>query len=357
MQKEQLKNLTQRTIAFIVEDCLDKGLYPYERTAILAKLLQDEKVFIFMRSSSHAGLSILLEAGLSPIPFGKYEELTPHLEELQADLIIRDGKDSEREQVELLKPFCKKLVHFDDFGNGNTLADSVLTALYPEQKDMLSSNMLGGNFAFAIPEDWPTSKENDIKPLNNPPHIVVAFEDGDLNNLTYRTLRHLTQLHIPLKITLAIDDEYTHATDDLQMMVLSRRNTAIVRHKDALKSILPTADIIICNANYTPFKIAAYGVPCITLAQNERELIHAFPREQHGFIHLGLGRKMKQSHIQNAVMELLLHEARRERAVKKQRQLSLYRNDETLKTLLLDFAYERHNMHQFNDEKALNMLQ
>lgn len=338
MQKEQFKKPTQRTIVFIVEDCIDKGLYPYERTATLANLLIEENVSIFIRSSSDAGLTILLEAGLSPVQFEKYEELSQHLQKLDADLVIRDGKDSEREQIEIIKPFCKTLVHFDDFGNGNVLADQIFMALYPEQKDMLSSNMIGGNFAFAIPENWPVAEEPDLKTLNDPPHIVVAFEDGDANNLTYRTLRHLTQLHIPLKITLVIDDEYTHPTEDLQMMVLSRRNTAIVRHKDALKSILATADIIICNANYTPFKIAAYGIPCIALAQNERELIHAFPREQNGFIHLGLGRKMKQSHVQNAVMELLLHEARRDRAIKKQRQLALKNNHETLKTQLLDLA-------------------
>ncbi len=53
---------------------------------------------------------------------------------------------------------------------------------------------------------------------------------------------------------------------------------------------------------------------------------------------------MKQSQIQNAVMEFLLHEARSERAVKKQRQLNLASNNQTLESLLLDFAYDRHNI-------------
>ncbi len=53
---------------------------------------------------------------------------------------------------------------------------------------------------------------------------------------------------------------------------------------------------------------------------------------------------MKQSNIQNAVMELLLHEQRRERAVRKQIELEILDNNEVLKCLLLDFAYERHNI-------------
>ena len=248
-------------------------------------------------------------------------------------------------QVQDLRPFCKTIIHFDDFGEGGQACDCVLLALYHEVKDYLPSHYISGSFVFALPEDYQNfSDRPESKTLENPPHIVVAFEDGDEHNLTYRTLRHLTQLQIPLQITVMIDDSYRHATDDLQMMVLSRRNTAILRDKNALLKLLPKADVIICNANYTPYKIASYGVPCITLAQSEAELLHAFPREQNGFIHLGLGRKMKQSQIQNAVMEFLLHEARSERAVKKQRQLNLVSNNETLLELLLDFAYDRHNI-------------
>ena len=61
-----------------------------------------------------------------------------------------------------------------------------------------------------------------------------------------------------------------------------------------------------------------------------------------GFIHLGLGRKIKQSAIQNAVMEFLLHEHRRDRAIRKQLSLEVLTNNEILQALLLDFAYGRH---------------
>lgn len=344
LQINPLKSQTERTVIFIIDDCADKGVYPYERTAMLAKRFQHERIVIFVKSTNESRLSIFTQSNLLPIPFTKYEQLIQDLQQLQPDLVIRDGKNSEREQIELIKPYCKTLVHLDDYGNGNVLAHYNLLALYPEQKDMLLSNMMCGPFAFALPEHYVTYEKNAITSLNDPPHIVVAFEDGDPHNLTYRTLRHLTQLHIPLQITVVIDDDYAHTIEDLQMMVLSRRSTSIARQHGALTSLLPSTDIIICNANYTPYKIAAYGVPCITLAQHEHELCYAFPREQNGFIHLGLGRKMKQSHIQNAVMELLLHEARRERAIQKQRQLALDKNIETLQTFLLDLAHDRHNI-------------
>ena len=335
----------QKTIVFIIESCIDKGLYPFERVATLAKLLAHEKIHVFVKTTSKHALQILSNENLKPIVFDHFDQLPKQLQELKADLIVRDGHNSEAWQVENLRPFCNTIVHFDDFGEGGQACDGVLLSLYQDVKDYLPSHYIGGSFAFALPTAYSQLKPlPDSKKIADPPHIVVAFEDGDEHNLTYRTLRHLTQLHIPLQITVMIDESYQHAIDDLQMMVLSRRNTAILRDKEPLLQLLPKADIIICNSNYTPYKVASYGVPCITLAQNEVELLHAFPREQNGFIHLGLGRKMKQSQIQNAVMELLLHEARSERAVKKQHQLNLAGNNAELAKLLLDFAYDRHNI-------------
>ncbi|MEK5429623.1 CMP-N-acetylneuraminic acid synthetase [Lysinibacillus sp. FSL R7-0073] len=345
MQNETQAIVPKKTIVFIIESCIDKGLYPFERVSTLAKLLTNEKVFIFVKTPSNDGVQILMNEGLTPVLFDHFNELPKQIKSIQPDLIVRDGRNSEALQVQDLRPFCKTIIHFDDFGEGGQACDCVLLALYHEVKDYLPSHYISGSFVFALPEDYQNfSDRPESKTPENPPHIVVAFEDGDEHNLTYRTLRHLTQLQIPLQITVMIDDSYRHAIDDLQMMVLSRRNTAILRDKNALLKLLPKADVIICNANYTPYKIASYGVPCITLAQSEAELLHAFPREQNGFIHLGLGRKMKQSQIQNAVMEFLLHEARSERAVKKQRQLNLVSNNETLLELLLDFAYDRHNI-------------
>ena len=335
----------KRRIAFIVEQCPFKGLYPFERAIILSELLEEESIFMFAKTSDSNALKLFEDADITPILFEKYEEIVKSIRNLSLDLIIQDGKDSLVEQVEILRPFCKTIVHFDDFGNGNTLADCNIIALFEEMGsgEILPSNTLAGSYAFAVNKKLKDiAAERDHIVENDLPHIIIAFEDGDEHNLTYRTLRHLTQLQVPLKISVAIDDEYKHSVSDLQMMLLSRRNTKIIKHTDALYEALKTADIIVCNNNYTPYKVAAIGIPCITLAQQEREIAHAFARETNGFIHLGLGRKIKQSSIQNAVMELLLHEHRRDRAIRKQQLLEILSNNGILQALLLDFAHGRH---------------
>lgn len=344
--QNDLSRKPKKKIAFIVEYSAIKGYYPFERTSILAKLLKtEEDVTVFLKNVSDEALEIFTDAQLSPILYDHIDELVKHLKELQPDLIVQDGKDTYVEYVETIRPLCKTLVHFDDFGEGAELADCNIMSILEETRETTAQNILAGSFAFAVTDTLKSIAESRVSnELSNPPHIVVAYEDGDDNNLTYRTLRHLTHLQIPLKVTIAIDREYKHSISDLQMMALSRRNTKIFKDDKPLDKLLPVADIVICNANYTPYKVGAVGIPCIISAQNERELNNIFPRENNGFINLGLGRKMKQSNIQNAVMELLLHEARRERAVRKQIQLEIQDNNEVLKSLLLDFAYERHNI-------------
>lgn len=346
MQNELRVTTLKKKIVFIVEHSLAKGYYPLERVATIAKLLKEEEsIYIFLKNDGQDAIEIFTDLQLSPILFDNYAELKTQIRNLQPDLIVQDGKDTLIEQIELLRPYCKTIVHFDDFGEGAQLADCNIVALFEEVRESTAQNILSGSFAFAVKDSLKTIAEERVSnELSTPPHIVVAYEDGDENNLTYRTLRHLTQLQIPLKVTVAIDREYRHSVEDLQMMVLSRRNTKILKDDQALEKLLHEADIVICNANYTPYKVASVGIPCITAAQNERELNNAFPREHNGFINLGLGRKMKQSNIQNAVMELLLHEARRERAVRKQFELEITDNNAVIKSLILDFAYERHNM-------------
>lgn len=340
--------MPKKKIALIVEPCELKGPYVLTRAAIVAQLLQEESVFIFLKTTDMRLTEPFTKRGLDVILFERYEELRKKIRELECHLIIHDGKDTTVDQIELLRPFCQTIVHFDDAGIGAELIDCNILALFEETPELLSSNTLAGSYAFAVDDKLAKTvqvMEQNARPFNETtPHIVVCYEDGDANNLTYRTLRHLTQLQIPLNISVAIDENYLHSIDDLNMMVLSRRGTKLVKGKDALLSVLPEADVVICNANFTPYKIAACGIPCITAAQTERELSYGLPREMNGFIHIGLGRKMKQSIIQNAVMEILLHEMRRERMVKKQRALDILGNNDILQSLLLDFAYARHNI-------------
>lgn len=95
-----------------------------------------------------------MNENLSPILFEHFDELPKHMKGIQPDLIVRDGRNSESWQVHNLRPFCKTIIHFDDFGEGGQACDCVLLALYQEVKDYLPSHYIGGSFAFALPDTF-----------------------------------------------------------------------------------------------------------------------------------------------------------------------------------------------------------
>ena len=84
----------KRKIAFIVEQCPFKGLYPFERAIILSKLLNEESVFMFVKTNDSTALKLFEGSGVTPVLFEKYEELVKTIRNLALDLIVQDGKDS-----------------------------------------------------------------------------------------------------------------------------------------------------------------------------------------------------------------------------------------------------------------------
>ena len=74
---------------------------------------------------------------------------------------------------------------------------------------------------------------------------------------------------------------------------------------------------------YMPYEVAVMGIPCVILAQNDFELGLAFPKNNMASFIYGLGRKVKQSSLLNAIMEPLLHEPLRKKAIARQTALGI----------------------------------
>src|SRR5690554_7269234 len=107
MQKELRTNIKKK-IVFIVELSSTKGYYPLERASILAKHLNSEEdVTVLLKNAGDEAIQLFTDAQLSPILYDHFEELINQLESLKPDLVIVDGKDSFKEQVESIRPLCK----------------------------------------------------------------------------------------------------------------------------------------------------------------------------------------------------------------------------------------------------------
>ena len=265
---------------------------------------------------------------------------------------MHDGGNSEKDLIRRLKIFNSTLIHFDDHGDGGTLADLVIQSLYENPKDLSKEQYVFGPLGY-IPTKKTVYKNNNT--IQDPPHIIVSFPHEDPENLTYRTLRHLVQLHIPLQISVLVDEHYKHDIHELKRFALTRKSIKLSLHQN-LKHSFQHGDIVITSGTYMPFLVAQFQIPCIVLCAHEDEVNYAFPQEGHGFANLGLGRKIKQSYLQNAVMEIILHDNRRNAFIQKQKRFDFSNNLlELVKLIEQTIANRKRNKKSY--AKSFFMLQ
>ena len=259
-----------------------------------------------------------------------HRDLLQTISFLKPDVLIQDIGNTPTEETEAVRRLVPSLLHFDNFGEGGQAADFVIQTLYGEHAHDVNEHVKVGIETF-IPDARYTDlrKTRDEQEFGDPPRLLIAFGQKDPGNLTFRAFRHVMNLQIPLAVTILLGESYDHDASSLQMMALSRRNTKIKKHPHDFLDLAAESDIVLCGGGYMPYDVASLGVPCIILAQNTFESELQFPTDRDGFSHLGLGRKVKQSNLLNAIMEPLLHDSLRKRDVDRQLALPLGNSADT----------------------------
>lgn len=309
-------------LAYLLNTLPHRGLYPADRAKMLLPALKNSEHQIFVPSSNTSLIQYVEKQNFHPHVYTNNSSLIAALKLFSPDYIIHDSGNSEKDFIQRLKAFSCPLIHFDDHGEGSSLADIVFQTLYENPKDTAKEHYIYGPLGY-IPAYNTLYKNNNM--LQDPPHIVVSFPHEDPENLTYRTLRHLVQLHIPLQISVLVNEHYKHDIHELKRFALTRKSIRIITTNEP-EMYISTSDIVICSGGYTPFLVSQFLIPCIILCAHEEEVSYAFPQDVNGFANLGLGRKIKQSYLQNAVMEIILHTNRRNSYIKKQEQFQFNNN-------------------------------
>lgn len=309
-------------LAYLLNTLPHRGLYPADRAIALLSSLKPTNFEIFVHSSNTSLIQHLKKQQIQPLLYRNNAQLIEEMKAFNPTCIMHDGGNSEKDLIRRLKVLGSALIHLDDHGDGGALADLVIQSLYENPKDLAKEHYVLGPLGY-IQTKKVIYKNNNM--IQDPPHIIVSFPHEDPENLTYRTLRHLVQLHIPLQISVLVDEHYKHDVLDLKRFALTRKSIQIISTTEP-ETFLSNSDIVITSGSYMPFLVAQFQIPCIVLCAHEEEVNYAFPQEGHGFANLGLGRKIKQSYLQNAVMEIILHDNRRNAYIQKQKRFDFSNN-------------------------------
>lgn len=280
-------------IAYLFEPTHPMTHYAYERIRLLASHGNDE-FHIFTKQTP------------SPFPvesvYTSMSELLEQLLAFQPDVVVRDAGKSAVPDIEWLRKVNCPVVVVDDTGDGAAYADYQLQTLYAEEEALTAiPGRFGMNAYVPLPMASPP------EPSNGKKRIVVTFPERDPENLTYRVLRHITNLHVPIEVTVLIHPDYMHDAFQLQSFILQRKHLQLIETTDVLPHLVH-ADLAITSAGHMPYLCVQTATPAVLLAETKTEATYLFPDSVPAFTHLGLGRKVKQSALQNTIMEVLLHD-------------------------------------------------
>lgn len=337
----------QKKLTLLIGNLSHDLRYPIRRAQTIIRQSHETIDISVIAPQQYTKYFMPLTNQVFPLENGIY----PLLETIEPDLLLYDETLPKKEMIQQLQTFIPSMINLDDLIEARSSEQTELT-----QSELVSSKQAPvPTHSFMIDDDLQDITQQLQKQLTEtmPLHLVVLFSERDPSKLTYRALRHLTQLHIPLNITIVIGEQYAHDVMDLKMMALQRSHTRVVQTDD-YGAMLKEANIVLCSATYFPYEVATMGVPCIVLAENDAELNDPFLHEQNGFLHLGLGRKVKQSILLNAVMEFVLHEGLRKKMATLQLTHS-FSNKNHVADIIYD-ALEQSAKNNPLDMKTSNML-
>ena len=322
----------KKKVTILLDKMPDDARYPIRRAQTIIQQLANNVDVSVIVPKQYASCFAASPAAVHHLENG----VMTTLQHLRPAVLLCDQRLSKKEVVQRLRTFIPFIIHLDDMGEGRHEANIAFQTIANDTGEQIPMAQHEPDaHLFLVDQQLKEIAQQRQQPAQEtmPLHLVVMFSDYDPSRLTFRTLRHLIQLQIPLRITIVVGEHYAHDVMDLKMMALQRNNTKVVQTNDYLK-VAKDAHIILCSATYFPYEVAAIGIPCIVLAENDAEMNGSFPTEQNGFLHLGLGRKVKQSILLNAVMEFVLHEGLRRKVV--ERQLAHAFNGENV---LLEIIY------------------
>lgn len=292
--------LQRQNILFVVSGYDKIGFGHIYRALLLANNITNHNIKFLVTKDSKKGFNKLQQYKYKSY-FQKHENLVDDIKELQADVVINDILNTDLDYIMELKSNNLKVINFEDLGEGAEKADLVINALY--SKSNANKNTLWGYEYFCARDEFILSKTKNIS--EKVKNVLITFGGTDPNNLTQKVLNNIypycLKNNINIDIVLGLGYEY-------RINIKEFPNINIYQNVKNMADYMEKADIIFTACGRTVYEVACISTPCITLAQNERELTHDFASEKNGFINLGLGKNITDLELQKAFFELVENE-------------------------------------------------
>ncbi len=221
----------------------------------IASEMQDETV-VFLGDIDSRARKILADRGWEYLEWG---------DGYSCDVMVVDRLDTGRVDMARYTFNSRRVVTFENRGEGTRLADAVINDMYGLPPFPLGSRVhteTGYRWVVLRPEFRglpPYEVRNDIE------RVLVTFGGTDPSGMTEWAgvgLAWVPGIEVRVVKPPGRDVEFP---DDTDVVLIENPNMAAEMRK---------ADVVVCSAGRTLYEVAAVGVPAVTVTQNERERKH-----------------------------------------------------------------------------------
>lgn len=284
----------RKQILFIVAGYREIGMgHVYNALSIANEILEHEITFLVDNKSQLAFDKIA--SNHYKVIKQKAPTLLEEVHNLNPDIIINDRLDTDKEEILEMKKIASHLINFEDLGSGASEADLVFNAMYPERES--PANHFYGLDYFILRDEFLFADRHI--PRNEVKRVLVCFGGVDPNDFTRRIVS-IFQVYQQIEVSVIVGLGYEH----FEVLKEDYPQLTIMQNVSNISTEIAKADIVFTSAGRTTFETASIGTPAIILCQNQRETTHFFAWDEYGFKNLGLGSKVTNQAIENAIKEV-----------------------------------------------------
>jgi spore coat polysaccharide biosynthesis predicted glycosyltransferase SpsG len=299
------KYLDRKKVAIRVDGERRIGFGHMYRMLLLANRLLDHPFRFFLDESQTEAVS-MVQHSFYPFVAAPRNQILQRIAEYEPEIVILDILDTTAADVLFLRDRGVFVVSFEDLGPGMLHTDLTINALY--ERPLPDPHVLSGPDYYCLREDFAHTAPPPI--ADTVKHIVITFGGADPTNQTKRTLTalgaYIREHEIHLTIILGLgypletEEDLTRAVEKLGL----GDQVTLKREVQSMARELKNANLIVTSCGRTMYEIASLGIPAVLIAQNTREMQHAFGHAENGFACLGLGRDVSDTVLLETVREI-----------------------------------------------------
>ena len=304
--------LNKKRILVRVDGDKTMGLgHVYNMLTVLNNL-RNQEILIVMNSKKSLGKEKFLEYIYNIVTFRSQEQLFKIIDNFKPDVILNDILNTELIYMKKLKKYARKIINFEDLGNGKKYADLIINPIY-YKKNPKKNEFFGSKYACVRDEFRLWQKKSCNTEVSQ---IVISFGGTDPKNNTLKILNLLYKIknkEIKIKVIIGIGNNCLNKIETLvKIMKKDGFSVETIKNSDFLAKHISESDFAIISNGRTSFEVASVKVPILAIAVNKRELDHSFvEKSKIGFISI-LNNKNDEKKVEKLILKMLDYKIRKE---------------------------------------------